>query len=72
MVLWQRRTRLSFGEANGDVQDFGSFDDPAGCNGYVPSAHYLSDLWHEHMSSRPVALLDDIVKGTEGEVRVVR
>ena len=53
------------------VRDFGSFGDPDGYNDFVPSEHNLSSVWCDVMQKRPVAKLDKLVQGVEGEVRVL-
>ena len=51
-------------------QGLGSFGDPDGYNGFVPSEHYLSSVWCDVKKNRPVAQLDKLVQGVEGEVSV--
>lgn len=66
MLLWRKENQLV--EAR-EERGFGSFEDPDGYNGFVPSSHYLSSVWLELMQIKPVAKLDRLVKGVNGEVR---
>lgn len=65
MRLWERGTVFSM---HGPEKGFGVFADPNGYNGFYPSPYYLSAVWTEWMQRRPVAKLDRLVKGVEGEV----
>lgn len=67
MLVWRKQNVLLHTEA----KDFGSFGDRDGYNGFIPSEHYLSSVWCDVMQKRPVAKLDNLVKGVEGEVRMV-
>ena len=69
MLLWRKQNVLL--QPVTTVRDFGSFRDPDGYNGFVPSEHYLSSVWCDVMQKRPVAKLDKLVQGVEGEVRVL-
>ena len=69
MLLWRKQNVLL--QPVTAVRDFGSFGDPDGYNGFVPSEHYLSSVWCDVMQKRPVAKLDKLVQGVEGEVRVL-
>lgn len=66
MLVWRKQNLLLQSAAT--ERPFGSFDDPDGYNGFVPSAHYLSSVWTDMMQTRPVAKLDKLVQGVEGEV----
>eukprot|EP00903_Cladosiphon_okamuranus_P019959 g18342.t1 len=63
MLLWRRQNVVLPTTA----RDFGSFSDPDGYDGFVPSTHYLSSSWCDGMQSRPVAKIDKLVRGVEGE-----
>lgn len=67
MLVWRKQNAL----LQTTVRDFGSFDDPDGYNGFVPSIHFLSSVWCDAMQNRPVAKLDKLVRGVEGEVRML-
>ena len=69
MLLWRKQNVLL--QPVTAVRDFGSFGDTDGYNGFVPSEHYLSSVWCDVMQKRPVAKLDKLVQGVEGEVRVL-
>ena len=69
MLLWRKQNVLL--QPITAVRDIGSFIDPDGYNGFVPSEHYRSSVWCDVMQNRPVAKLDNLVQGVEGEVRVL-
>ena len=48
--------------------EFGSFEDADGYNGFSPSEHYLSTVWCERMQQSRAARLDKHVNGVQGEV----
>ncbi len=65
MLLWRRLEQLD----SGAMDEFGSFGDKDGYNGFSPSAYYLSTVWSDSMQKKPVAKLDKHVRGVQGEVR---
>eukprot|EP00904_Undaria_pinnatifida_P000542 jgi/Undpi1/10489/HiC_scaffold_29.g12939.m1 len=67
MLLWRKQNVLL--QPITAVRDIGSFIDPDGYNGFVPSEHYRSSVWCDVMQNRPVAKLDNLVQGVEGEER---
>ncbi|CAB1110632.1 unnamed protein product [Ectocarpus sp. CCAP 1310/34] len=68
MLLWRREEQL-----DGGVQDeFGSFEDADGYNGFSPSEHYLSTVWCERMQRSRAARLDKHVNGVQGESKWTR
>ena len=69
MLLWRKQNGLL--QPITAVSDFGSFGDPDGYNGFVPSENYLSSVWCDVMKNRPVAKLDKLAQGVESEVRVL-
>ena len=69
MLLWRKQNVLL--QPITAVRDFGSFSDPDGNNGFLPSEHYLSSVWCDGMQNRPVAKLDKLMQGVEGEMRVL-
>lgn len=68
MLLWRRAEQLD----SGTEDEFGSFEDTKGYNGFSPSAHYLSAVWSNGMQKTPVTKLDKHVTGVQGEVRTGR
>ncbi|CAN0044641.1 unnamed protein product, partial [Hapterophycus canaliculatus] len=63
ILLWRRQIvfrRLATHTAERAV---GSFDDPEGYNGFVPSEHYLSSMWSESSCSR-----EDVIQQRQQQV----
>ena len=65
IMCWQKENELV---PTATPKKFGCFDDPDGCNGLIPSEHFLTTVWMEWMQERRVAKLDRLVNGAEGEV----
>ena len=68
MLLWRKQNVLL--QSVTIEMEFGSFGDADGYNGFVPSKGYLSSVSSDAMQNRPVAKLDKLVQGVEGEVSV--
>ena len=68
MLVWRKQYVLL--ESVTTVRDFGSFGHPDGYNGFLPSENFFSSVWSDVMQNRPVAKLDKLVQGVEGEARM--
>jgi hypothetical protein len=56
-ILWQRHQGSVMAHANIEVEVFSNFGDKRGYSGFVPSATYLQDIYHDY-SSHIRSLLD--------------